>query len=216
MSVHVPEFVKRDRMLVAAIIILAALMAFAAFTLKPELDNPAIYTKEGRLTKVASLGIMPGEAYTYSYTAWNGSMNLTYLVMEGNGCTMVGVEGGSAPLCIDSSGNDRSGQNTSYEVPYVVLLKPWMLAVNDSWRWEVSTYLLFQGIGRHVADVNYTTVRKEYYRGRQAYVVRISSSEGDAAWDWVDSEKRILLREIGQGYEVELTQGLPMEGSAPQ
>lgn len=194
-----------------ALAVLIAVMAFSMATLKPQLDNPVFLIKEGRIAKNTDLRISSGESYSYVYTAGNGSANLSYAVIGGPGCTIISLADTSAMVCLDSRGNDNSGQNSSYSVPAMILTKPWMLAVGDGWRWNVSTYLVFDTMEKHISDVNYTTIRKEYYKGREAYVVEISSSDSEPIVDWVDSEKRILLREDGPGYEIELVDGLPLD-----
>jgi len=195
-----------------ALVILAAVMVFSMVTLKPQLDNPVFLIRESGLVKNTGLRIASGESYSYVYSAGNGSANLTYDVMGASGCTLVSLSGTSAAVCLDAMGNDLTRQNSSYSVPAVILTKPWMLALRDGWRWNVSTYLLFDKMEKHLSDVNYTVIRKEYCQGRQAYVVRISQSDNDPVVDWVDSDKRILLREVGTDYEVNLTGGLPLDG----
>jgi len=194
-----------------ALAVLVAVMVFSMLTLKPQLDNPVFLIKEGKLAKNTDLHIASGESYTYVYTAGNGSANLTYAVIGGPGCTIISLAGTSAMICLDSRGNDNSGQNSSYSVPALILTKPWMLAVGDGWRWNVSTYLVFDKMEKHISDVNYTAIRREYYKGREAYVIKIAPSDSEPIIDWVDSEKRILLREDGPGYEIELVDGLPLE-----
>jgi hypothetical protein len=192
------------------LLVLVGIMAYSAETLKPQLENPTFITEEGKLAKLTALQIVPGESYTYAYSVGNESINLTYMVMGGNDCTVISLSQSSASVCLDSSANDASGQNSSYSVPAIIMIKPWMLAVDEGWKWNVSSHLVFDDFKKHITDTGYATVRKEYYKGREAYVVRVSSSEGDLVWDWIDSEKRILLREMGPGYEVELIEGLPL------
>jgi hypothetical protein len=196
------------RMALITLALLVVILIFASQTLQPQLGNPQFTTTEGKLVKNAQLGIEPGESYTYLYSVGNTSVNLTYAVFEGPGCNLVSLAEGHAMVCLDSQGNDAGGQNTSYLVPAVILMKPWMLAVADGWTWNASTYIVYQGLVKHVSDANYTELRREYFKGREAYVVRISSTNADPVWDWVDSEKRVLLREIGTDYEINMTNGL--------
>ncbi len=198
------------QMAVIALAVFAAIVLVGAQTLKPQLDNPKFVAKEAPLFKNTNLVIAPGESYSYEYRVWNESANLSYLVLGGNNCTVIRLIDGQGAVCVDRWGNDASGQNASYSVPVIVLMRPWMLAVTDSWRWNVSNYISFGSLSQHVVDTNYTTIRTEYYRGRRAYVVKVESSDGDTAVDWVDAEKRILLREAGADYEIVLTGGLPL------
>jgi len=198
-----------------ALLVLIVVMFLSSTTFKPYLEKPVFLNKEGRLAKNTILQITPGESYTYAYSMVNESMNLTYVVLAGGNCTIIAVLGGqgSPSVCIDAAGNDKTGQNSTYAVPAVILTKPWMLAVSEGWQWNVSSYLTFDSIVNHLGDTNYTVVRKEYYKGREAYVVKLASSEEGSAdiWDWVDSEKRVLLREVSSGYEVELVSGLQFD-----
>ena len=208
---NIPHFNLQDQKLILATVILVLILVFASLTLKPQLDNPQFVAREAPLLKNAKLAISPGESYTYEYTMGNASANLTYVILGGNGCTVIALaEAQGASVCVDKGGNDATMQNASYGVPTIILTRPWMLAVHGGWRWNVSNYMMFGTWGKHLVDTNYTVVREEDYRGRDAYVVRVESSEGTLAMDWVDAEKRILLREAGQGYEIVLTEGLPL------
>lgn len=191
------------------LLLFIAIMAVSSFTLKPQLENPEFVTLEGKLVKNAQLGVASGETYVYVYSVGNDSANLTYQVSDGYGCTLITLVEGHTSVCLDSAGNDAAGQNASYAVQGMLLTRPWMLAIGDGWSWNVSAYIVYQGLIKYVGETDYAEVRKEFYKGRESYVVRIDSSENTTAWDWVDSEKRILLREIGPGYETELVSGLP-------
>jgi hypothetical protein len=201
----------QSKMIIIAMAVLIAVMIFSMYTLKPQLDNPVFLVKEGSLMKNTLLRISPGESYSYVYTAGNASANLTYDVLEGPGCTLVSLSDTSASICLDRAGDDKNGSNASYSVPAMIFSKPWMLAVEDGWHWNVSSYLVFDKMVKHISDVNYTAVRREYYKGRESYVVQISPSDSEPIIDWVDSDKRILLKETGPDYEVDLVSGLPLE-----
>jgi hypothetical protein len=211
-----PKEFSQLQIALVAILVLAFLMFISARQLQPQIANPTFTIREAGLIKSVPLGISPGESYTYEYGVENGSVNLSYVVMGGSGCTMVSSVEGQVSVCLDKNGNDQTGQNTSYDVPAIILTTPWMLAVGDGWHWNVSSYLIFQDYAKLISDTNYSVVRKEYYRGREAYVVKIVSSEegGGTIMDWVDAEKRVLLKEAGLGYEVDLVAGLPFNGSS--
>jgi hypothetical protein len=209
----IPRFNPQDQWLIIALLVLAAMVFFAALSFTPHLNNARMVAIEAPLVKNARLGVSPGDVYTYSYAMGNESDNISYLVGQGPGCTVVKLAGGQAnsSVCLDARGNDATMQNSTYAVPVILLTRPWMLAVRDGWRWNVSDYMVFDTWPMRLVDTNYTVVRKEDYRGREAYVVRVESSEGNLAMDWVDAEKRILLREAGQGYEITLVNGLPLD-----
>gem|GEM_PF-5879393 len=71
--------------------------------------------------------------------------------------------------------------------------------------------IAFEGVDKKVLDITYQVVRKDDYRGRQAYVVKISTADGQDTFFWVDAEKRVLLKEMGDGYSVEIISGLLLE-----
>jgi hypothetical protein len=66
-------------------------------------------------------------------------------------------------------------------------------------------YISFNGTGEYVTDSHYRVVRMENYSGRESYIVEVKSGSGPSEYDWVDAEKRVLLRVLGEGYEVALT-----------
>jgi len=190
------------------------IMFVSAQTLKPQLDNPQFVIKEEPLNKSATLMIKPGEVYAYNFriaNVTNTSVNLTYKVMDSGACTSVGLVEAGLATCLDSGGNDFAGQNSTYNESSIILTKPWMLSVKEGWHWNISVFMIFDSIEKEVAATNYTFIRKEYFKGREAYVIRIRSSDGSEAVDWIDAEKRILLKEIGPDYEVEMISGLEPE-----
>jgi hypothetical protein len=65
-------------------------------------------------------------------------------------------------------------------------------------------YISYNGAEEHISDISYRVVRMENYSGRESYVVEIKSGSGPAEYDWVDADKRVLLRVKGEGYEVVL------------
>lgn len=198
-------------MFIATVLVFAFLMFISANTLKPQLDNPQIEIIEGKLTKTKTLQINPGESYTYTLKAGNSSINLSYVVLSGPDCIIIKVAQGQEFVCVDEHGNDPQGLNSTYTVPGLIVTEPWMLAVDKGWSWNTSTYLVFDGFKKNVDSSKYTFVREEYYKGRKAFVIKQSNSKGDWVWDWVDHEKRVLLREVGPTYEVELVEGLDFE-----
>lgn len=194
--------------------VLVAVMLFSAYRIEPNLgiENNSLVIFEDKIVKKQALSVLPGESYTYSYKAFNDSTNATYDIEDGGSCTILSFQGTGASICIDRYGNEKSQQNSTYPVP-IIMFKPWMLAVDYPWRWNVSSHLTFEGFERSVESVTYETKRRELYKGRDAFVVKISSSLGQEVWDWVDADKRVLLREVGPDYELELVSGLPMDQS---
>jgi hypothetical protein len=86
-----------------------------------------------------------------------------------------------------------------------------MLALGEGWRWDSSTYLVLDSHEQHIADAHYRVMRTENYRGRLSYVVEISSDGGPSEYEWIDAEKRVVLKIVGHGYALELVDGLEMD-----
>ena len=196
---------------VITIIIFVGIMIYSAQTLLPQLQDPEFVFSESPINKTETLKIKDGDFYTYEYSAGNESANISFAVSFDGICTWVNIVEGQGLVCLDQFGNDVGQRNSSYQAPTIILMKPWMLALQKGWKWNVSSYMVFDKMANHVSDTDYEVVRIEQYKGREAFVVRINTSEGNEVWDWVDSEKRILLREVGLQYEVILIEGLDFE-----
>lgn len=194
-----------------SLLIFLGIMLFSALELKPQFDHSKLIVEEGQLSKNTRLKIGSGERYAYTYNFRNTSFNMTYAIVDGGVCTFIQLLESNDYTCIDEFGNDKEGLNSSYSMPSIVLLKPWMLAVEENWRWDVTSYLVFGDLKKKGKTLDYEFMRKEIYKGREAYVIRMSDSEGDEVWYWVDAEKRIMLRELGPNYEMELISGLSMQ-----
>jgi hypothetical protein len=65
-------------------------------------------------------------------------------------------------------------------------------------------YLQYNNITQNVSDNYYRVMRTEIYKGRNTYVVEIKGADNTTGYQWVDAEKRVLVRVLGEGYEVEL------------
>ena len=86
-----------------------------------------------------------------------------------------------------------------------------MLALRENWHWNNSMYVAFDDMESMISETYYRVMRTEYYRGRLSYVVEISSDSGPVEYEWVDAEKRILLKTVGDNYSLELIEGLPLD-----
>lgn len=198
---------------ITTILVLLAIMALSAFVFKPPLDNSSLVIYEEPITKSKELQLQPGETYVYSYFFNSTQINITYDVFRGMNCTAIRIAemGRGSESCIDRWGMDNSSSNSSLQNPSMLLFKPWMLALKEGWHWNNSVYLAFGENRQHIADVNYRVLRMENYRGRLAFVVLENASDGGPQYDWVDDEKRVLLKTMGEGYEVVLVEGIPLD-----
>ncbi len=189
-----------------AVIILIGIMLFSGFALKPQFDDPKVIFNEEPLEKNVKLQIVPGDEYKYRYIINETGVNITYRVMAGSGCTIIYMQESAnfTHVCLDEWGMDATGSNSTFGNMAFLLFKPWMLALEDNWKWNNSKYVKYDQIYNHISDNQYRVMRKENYSGRMAYVVEISSSKGPPEYQWIDEEKRVLIKTIGEGYVVEL------------
>jgi hypothetical protein len=196
---------------VISIAILLIIMLYSGSRFQPFLESARTTISEGPLEKNTMLQLKSGESYTYEYHLENTTLNMTFNVGRGPGCTILNYEEStSVDACLDQWGNDRSGMNTSLSNPMLIVFKPWMLAVDGGWTWSASMNMAFEDVENEVLEMEYSTVRLDEYRGRKVYVVKISTGGSDT-FVYVDDEKRILLKEMGEGYEIELVSGVTFE-----
>ena len=212
MRVELVYDVSSKTVAIATILILLGIMLFSGFMYKPQFENPNVTVSEAPLIKNKEFQLAPGEEYKYAYLLNDTEINITYEVMKGNGCTAIYLleDRGSSHVCVDKWGVDQSGSNATFLDPSILLFKPWMLALHETWRWNSSMYLSFDERAQHVLNTDYKVIRTENYRGRMSFVVKTNSSNASPDYQWVDMEKRILLRILGEGYEVVLVEGLSL------
>ncbi|NYZ77552.1 hypothetical protein H0O02_04545 [Candidatus Micrarchaeota archaeon] len=196
------------------------LLALAAFLLilgmaylyppveMPQDENAHFEYSESPLYKNADLMLGNGERYFYNFSSEGMYGNATFTIEKTLGCTYVMAEGlkGSG-ACLNGEGNDQTGSNVSFSDPDIFMFRPWMLAVNDTWKWNASVYSVSETMRAHVFDIEYRTVRTDILNGRRAYVVEINTGNAMTVYQWIDAEKRILLKEMGSGVTIELEKG---------
>jgi hypothetical protein len=190
----------------AAIIVLAIFIVAGVFLLRPAFENPALVVDEAPLYKNSYLKLSPGEAYVYTLDMNGSSAKATYLVGEGENCTFIRMmeAANHTGACLDRLGMDKRGFNSSLEEPSILMFQPWMLALKEGWRWNSTTYFSFQGKLKRIGYNSYRVIRMENYTDRSAFVVELISDDGPPEYEWIDAEKRILLRMSGDGYEIKL------------
>lgn len=189
------------------IVVLALMMLISGLTFNTSFEEPKVVFKEGQITKNTKLQIQHGDEYVYSYLMnGNQSINITYVVIKESNCTRIFIDESvnNTNICIDEWGVDETGSNATFKDPSFLLFKPWMLALHDTWKWNNSMYMQFDNMSNHLVDNYLRVMRTEEYMNRTAYVVELSTSTGSKEYQWVDAEKRIMLKSLGQGYQVEL------------
>ncbi len=208
------SWARANWIVLASVALLAIFIYVSSGLFSRGLDNPRITYHEPPLSKNAAFQLGPGEQYVYEYDSNDTSANITFTTFPGDGCVGIAVleNRNSTPDCVYSDGRDSGGFNSALTDPSMILFKPWMLALQEGWTWNNSMYLTFDAGERYISDTNYRVVRTDTYMNRTAFIVEIRSGAGPAEYDWVDSEKRILLRSTGEGYDVRLVSGLPLGG----
>lgn len=183
------------------------LMIVGYFVYGDEL-NPknALKITEEPLTKVSGVIFVPGEVYTYSIVQINeteiASANISYQIDYGEDCIILSSEEGENS-CINMDGNDESGSNLTLKSG-IFFFKPWMLAVKEGWEWRVEWRSMFTD---EILDwVEFKTIGSEKIFGRDAYKVHVKFSYGEST-KWIDKKKRVLLKDSGVNYEIELING---------
>ncbi len=198
----------KNGILVLTVAIMVALLAIGAFLMSPALGNPTVVYIEAPLHKNTYFQPVPGETYVYTVTMGNSTTNATYEIVPGDGCTGIRLmeSVNMSGACVDRFGMDKSGFNTTVGNPPLIMFQPWMLALQDDWTWNSTTYLSFNGGLEEVSQNTYRVMRLEDYNGTQAYVVELRSDNESPDYEWVDAQKRILLKMTGDGYNIDLVE----------
>ena len=198
---------KPDLVTVTAIGIFLIVVMASAFIFGPRFESPKLFYAEEPLVKNKEFSLLPGENYTYDLSMNRTVANITYVILPGNGCTRIRmINANASEACVGRDGTDRAGYNSSLTNPAIILFKPWMLALREGWRWNTSTYIYYGAKQEKISNTSYRVIRTENYSGRQSFVVAIESGEGPAEYQWVDAEKRILVKMVGENYEIALKQ----------
>ncbi len=208
------SWVKANAIVLATVVVLAALVYVATGLFGSGLSNPRITYHEAPLLKNKAFQLAPGEQYVYEYDSNGTSANITFATFPGDGCVGIAVleNQNATPDCVGSDGRDSGGFDSALSDPSMIIFKPWMLALSDGWTWNNSMYLSFDAGEKFISNTTYRVVRTDTYMNRTSFIVEIKSGSGPTEYEWVDADKRILLRSVGDGYEVRLVSGLPLSG----
>ncbi len=208
------SWAKDNAIVIASVLVLAVFIYVSSSLFGGGLGNPMLTYHEPPLEKNKALQLAPGEEYVYEYDSNGTSANITFDTYPGDGCVGIAIpqNQNSTPDCVRSDGRDSSGFDSALSDPSMIIFKPWMLALADGWTWNSSMYLSYAAGEKYISDTGYRVVRTDTYMNRSAFIVEISSSAGPSEYDWVDADKRILLRSVGDGYEVRLVSGLNLSG----
>ena len=196
----------KNKILLLTVLAFVLLIIAATVIVKPKFENPRVVFQEAPLEKNTRLKIIDGDYYSYQYNTNGTLVNITYAAIQGNNCTIVLIAESvnKTSICIDEWGMDETGSNSTFSEPAFILFKPWMLAVHENWTWNNSMYIYYDDIPQYITENRYRVVRTDEFNEREAFVVEISTDGQVAEYDWIDKERRILLKVEGTGYSVEL------------
>ncbi len=192
--------------------VLLIVMLYSGSQVEPFLKNAKTSVSEAPLHKNTKLQLRGKEHYVYSYHMNDTIFNMSFSTIQGPGCLILKYDDSpDAFSCIHADGTDDGGSNATLSNPFLVPFKPWMLAVDKPWSWNTTMSISYGRISEHISSASYKVIRRNTYRGRLAYVVRLESEDSDDVLVWVDKDKRILLKEEGPNYKIELVEGLDVE-----
>lgn len=196
----------RNEFLIAVGVILLLLLA-APLIVKvepPTLEEKILY-KEEVLLKNRNFSIAPDARLIYRILNTDGStlQNISFAAAKGANCIWLYAEGSMPTSCIGSEGTDESGSNITLNDKELFFFKPWMLALDDDFRWSVQGCFVINN--ESVCDLNLSikVIRVDYVGSKKHYVVRYSYGPFEV-YQWIEDERRIIAREVGQGYEITL------------
>lgn len=191
---------------IATFVIVLVIMFFSIILFKNDIESNNIVFKEAELVKNKPLQIQAGEKYVYNLS----NNTYTYLIFQGYDCTAIRLVeySSNSTICVDQWGLDESGSNFGYNSPSVLIFKPWMLAVYDNWNWSAEIAILVSDSPKSASKVQFIVNKTEEFKGRKAYVVEEWNGGEFLQREWIDSEKRILLKLESQNGNAELIEGL--------
>lgn len=193
----------RDELLagLAVFFILVIAGLFFADIKMPVVEERIIYAEEP-LSKNREFSIAPGATFVYNLTgADNNSQSFSFVAAKGSNCVWLYAEGGMPVSCLKNDGTDDSGSNITLDDRSIFFFRPWMLALNDTFEWKTRGCFVINK--ELVCDLDFSikVIRTEYSGGKKYYVVRLSSGQFEA-YQWIEDDRRMMTREIGQDYEV--------------
>lgn len=207
--------------LVIVLILIFSYLIFAV-NFKP------IYVQEEKLQKNMEFALRPGDILVYKISYQNISKNISFIfgkkikeisnfseVIYEN-CTNVVLYGTNLSTCIKPDGVDiNTNTNGSLMSPIFFFFSPWMLALSKNFTtWETKTMNTLTN--EIIQSSLIVLLGNETIKNRESYVISIKENNAETERRiWVDKKTRILLKETGQDYTIELVQSpFPLEQQA--
>ena len=117
--------------------ILFILLVLSSFFIKiepPKVQEGMVF-KEEPIFKNKDFALHAGDRLVYKMTN-QSSQNISFSVAASKNCAWVYIEDGDFISCVKKDGTDDSNSNISLIDKTIFFFKPWMLALNDSWKWS--------------------------------------------------------------------------------
>ncbi len=191
---------KTKNILIASMIIFILVFVIANFLFNFSTPENVFVVEEGMLEKNKGLTLLPDEEYTYLINKGEDG-NILFAFRYIQGCMEILVYDSPSGVCLDSEGLDVEESNLNFVNPQITFFKPWMLALEDDWTWEVE--YRNRHTNESIVTYHFEVIGEETIYGRDSYIVQITGPSLDIT-QWIDKEKRIILTEDGTYYNLDI------------
>ncbi|MEM4359071.1 MAG: hypothetical protein QXT45_00900 [Candidatus Bilamarchaeaceae archaeon] len=189
------------------LVVFIAIILVGIFFIKiepPSAGGNIVYL-EDRLEKNRNISFNDGDVFYYVFNSSNFSTDFEFVVDTRQDCTNLYAKDSSGFSCVKEDGTDLSGSNLTLADRNIFFFRPWMLALNDNWKWAArGCFEINKNLSCDIV-VSFKVIRTEFENGKKQYVVRAVYGSTEVYY-WVEDERRILSKEIGPGYTITIRQ----------
>ena len=190
-----------------SIAVLLALFVIAPSFYIPQLEKEMTFQyTEQPIEKNSVLQLKNGDKYSYTYVVEGlgdaaKTTSLTYEVRQYGTCKTIALkeiklnESTKQP-CLKQDGTDQNNSNITLSNPFILMFKPWMLAVKEGWIWKVELRSNYGPVNTTIERIEMRYTGTETYLNRTAYIVEITKNGNteDKITSWIDKEKECCLK----------------------
>lgn len=194
---------KFKNIILISIVFIIAIVILGNLLFHTDSAEDIIEVREEELNKNKGLTLLPGEKYSYLISGEQTGI-IEFKVKLGIDCMGIHIFDDYSGVCIKSDGTDEYQSNMTLAHPQVTFFKPWMLALEQDWDWKVEYF--DKHSGKKILEYEFKVVGEEEIYGRDSYVVELSGPGETVFIEWIDKEKRVLLKETGGLYEMEIVE----------
>ena len=129
---------KNGKVFLISLVVFFGMAVISALLLRPEFTIGYSYQEEP-LNKT-EMKLLPNEEYIYEYEINGRTSQAKFKIRKKSDCLEIitlKVNNQTIP-CFDEYGNEEQGNNFSISTQQISLFKPWMLAVQDEWKWKLN------------------------------------------------------------------------------